>query len=251
MVPGMEFRLDHVAVAVPRGAEATAFLVGRLGGRPHGAGPGPGFRFWQYRYAGGGLLELLEPDGPAGGFLHRFLERRGPGVHHVTFKVPEIRAAMQRATARGYEVVGFADYGPWKEAFLHPKQAQGIVVQLAQAAGEETLDEARWPFPAAPQPAAEPIRLLGLRLSAHAESRVRHQWQTLLGGTCEVHGAGELCFRWPRSPLRIGVRIDPSLPEGPRALEIAADPPVALPEGPHPVLGAVFAIGDPGRTAKP
>ena len=236
----MEHRLDHVAVAVPRGAEATGFLVGRLGGRPHGAGPGPGFRFWQYRYAGGGLLELLEPDGPEGGFLHRFLERRGAGVHHVTFKVPEIRAAVERATTHGYEVVGFADYGPWKEAFLHPKQAQGIVVQLAQAAGEETLDEERWPFPPAPPP-AEPVTLLGLRLAARDERRARHQWQTLLGGACETSAPGELCFRWPQSPLRLVVRIDPALPEGPLALELAAGHPLALPEGPHPVLGAVFA----------
>ncbi len=235
----MELRLDHVAVAVQRGAAATDFLVGRLGGRPHGAGPGAGFRFWQYRYAGGGLLELLEPDGPDGGFLHRFLARRGPGVHHVTFKVPEIRAAMQRAAEHGYEVVGFADYGPWKEAFLHPKQAQGIVVQLAQAAGEETLDETRWPFPPAPA-AAEPVALLGLRLAARDEARARHQWQGLLGARCESGAAGELCFRWPQSPLRLIVGIDAALPEGPRALEIAAAHAVALPEGPHPVLGTVF-----------
>jgi len=244
MVPGMDhsdrapaFRLDHVAVGVWRGPEATPFLVGELGGRRHIAGPGMGFRFWQYRYAGGGLLELLEPDGPPGGFLHRFLERRGPGVHHVTFKVPNLRAAMQRARERGYEVVNANEEFPgWKEAFLHPRQAQGIVVQLAESEGGEP--PGLWAFPPEP-PAGEAVALVGLRLSARDAGRARHQWQDLLSGDCEARDR-ELVFRWPESPLQIRVAIDAAAPEGPRGLEIRSPRPLALPEGPHPVLGACF-----------
>jgi catechol 2,3-dioxygenase-like lactoylglutathione lyase family enzyme len=240
----VDVRLDHVAIAVPRGSEATNFLVGELGGSRYAAGPGVGFRFWQYRYAGGGLLELLEPDGPPGGFLQRFLERRGPGVHHVTFKVPEIRAATERATSAGYEVVGFNDVGDWKEAFLHPKQAQGIVVQLAQAPTEKMPEDARWPFP--PEPAAaEPVALIGLRLAARDEERARRQWQTVLGGDCQTGAGGQLVFRWPESPLRIVVSLDAPGAEGPRSLEIASDRALAVPEGPHPVLGAAFTAVAP------
>ncbi len=123
--------LDHVAIGVIDPAAVPRFLVGELGGRPHRAGPGGGFRFWQYRFEAGGTIEILEPDGPLGGFLRRFLAARGPGVHHITFKVPDIEKAMGRATSNVYEIVGFNDDWPdCNEAFLHPKLAQGLVLQL-------------------------------------------------------------------------------------------------------------------------
>ena len=61
----------------------------------------------------------------------------GPGPHHVTFKVPDIAAAIDDSRGRGLRPVGvdLSDPG-WKEAFLHPKDAPGIVVQLAEAPHE-------------------------------------------------------------------------------------------------------------------
>jgi catechol 2,3-dioxygenase-like lactoylglutathione lyase family enzyme len=65
--------------------------------------------------------------------MYRFLAARGPGIHHVTFNVPDIVAAAERVRRFGYEVVGYNDeFAYWKELFLHPKQALGIVVQLAE-----------------------------------------------------------------------------------------------------------------------
>ena len=87
-----EVLFDHIAIGVPRIADALPFLVGELGGRPAGAGLTRAFAFRQWHY-GAGKLEVLEPAGAPGGFMHRFLERRGPGVHHVTFEVPDIDAA--------------------------------------------------------------------------------------------------------------------------------------------------------------
>jgi hypothetical protein len=130
------------------------------------------------------------------------------------------------------------------EAFLHPKQAQGIVVQLVESHPElGELDQGDWPFPTAPAERPTAITLLGVRLSAHSERRARLQWEELLGGSCQTHGP-ELVFRWPESPLRLVVQVDPGSPEGPRAVEITADRPLPLPEGPHPVLGVPFvAVG--------
>src|SRR4030095_6575510 len=89
----------------------------------------------------------IEPAGDDG-FLHRFLAQRGPGVHHVTFKVPSTRAACDRARALGLNPVGFDDSDPgWIEAFLHPKESLGIVVQFAESRGGET--EAQRPQQAA------------------------------------------------------------------------------------------------------
>lgn len=238
------FVLDHVAVGVADAAKAGAFLAGRLGARPYSSGPGLGFRWWQWELAGEGRLEVLEPDGEPGGFLHRFLELRGPGVHHVTFKVSVLEDAIARARAAGYDVVGELTLDPsWKEAFLHPKGAQGIVVQLAEAHPElEPDDLPRYPFEGIPDQAPEPSGLVGLRLSSRSAERARHQWQETLGGTC-TDSDGDLVFRWPDSPLRIAVNVDPFVPEGPLGLEIAPRGDGALPSA-VPALGAPLLAVD-------
>jgi methylmalonyl-CoA/ethylmalonyl-CoA epimerase len=251
--PDGPYLLDHVAFAVPNVAAVTPLLVGELGGRPLAAGPGIEFLWWQWEFARGGALEVLQPDGPPDSFAQRFLEARGPGIHHVTFKVPALAAAAARMRSLGFSVVGYSDMEPsWKEFFLHPKQAQGIVVQLAEAHPEFEPEEMHYrAFPASPTARAEPVDVVGLRVSATSEEDARRQWETVLGGACET-GPGGLCFRWPDSPLGITVDVDPAAPEGPLAIEIAAPLPRALPEGPHPALGAAFVEvggGEPPSTA--
>jgi hypothetical protein len=79
----------------------------------------------------GARLELLEPQGP--GFLTRFLDSRGEGPHHLTFDVPDLRAAVARARSLGLTVVGEDyDHPPWREAFLAPDDKHAVVIQLAQ-----------------------------------------------------------------------------------------------------------------------
>lgn len=215
-------RLDHVAIGVAHASDAMAWLVRELGGEPFGAGPGLGFRFWQLAFLRGGLIEVLEPDGPPGGFLHRFLAARGPGIHHVTFKVPDLRASIERAAQHGFPVVGVSELHPaWKEAFLHPKLAQGVVVQLAESHPELEPDEWTQPaFPPTPAPARERADVQGVRLTATSEAEARRLWQTLLGGQSEAE-RGALVFRWPDSPLAVTVAIDAGAPPGPLGIEIA------------------------------
>jgi len=234
--------LDHVAIAVEKVASTPEFLVGRLGARPAGAGPGPGYGFWQWSFEGDGKLEILEPSGPPDGFVHRFLERLGPGIHHVTFKVAAIEEAMARAETAGYALTGTNLQEPsWKESFLHPKQAQGVVIQLAESNPElqpAEWDESHWSFPELPEPAPQAARMIGLRLVSRSAERARHQWgDTLLG--VESREDGLLVFRWPDSPLRIAVQVDSdAAAEGPIGLEFAPRPSAPLPAAPHPVLGA-------------
>ncbi|HEY8156515.1 MAG TPA: VOC family protein [Myxococcota bacterium] len=232
-------RLDHVAIGVARAQDALPWLVGELGGAAFAAGPGPGFRFWQFSFARGGLIELLEPDGPPGGFLHRFLAARGPGIHHVTFKVPDLRAAAARAARLGYQVVGMNELHPaWKEAFLHPKQAQGVVVQLAESHPELEPEEWSQPaFPPLPEPARERADVLGVRLRATSETQARRQWQELLGAEASAGERG-LVFRWTDSPLVITALIDASAAPGPLGIEIATPRALRFPEPHEHALGA-------------
>ena len=224
---------DHIAIAVPRLADAEAVLAGELGGRSTFGMTTDEYRFWHWRFEGGGDLEVLEPAG-ADGFLHRFITQHGPGIHHVTFTVPSLAEACDRARTHGYSIVGYDDSDPeWSEAFLHPKQAQGIVVQFAQTNAPPT------PEPGA-RDSASPIKVLGLRLSAHSRERAHTQWGTVVQGVRADGEDGALVYRWPGSSLRIVVEIDPARAEGPLCIEYSSRRAVRLPDDPHPVLGAVF-----------
>jgi hypothetical protein len=238
---------DHIAIGVSRIGDVLPFVVGELGGRPAGGGLTRSFAFRQWHF-GGGRLEVLEPAGPPGGFLHRFLERRGPGVHHVTFEVPDLDVACERAEAMGFSVVERDDSDPeWSEAFLHPKSAMSIVVQMVQVrpAGADTHEQPILePEPDDPEPGALGIKMVGLRLAANTFKRARELWCDLLGGTGRVID-GALEVRWSGSPMRLLVqRTAAGGDEGPLSIEIACLRPALVPVGPHPVLGASFETVD-------
>ena len=237
-----DIAFDHIAVGMPRIADAVPFLVGVLGGAPYdGARGGPEFRFGTWRYDGGGKIEVIEPVG-RDGFLHRFLAARGPGIHHVTFKVPSLDEACERARARGYEIVGYDDsYDDWKTAFLHPKQALGIVLQFAQTSGAVS---GRWRPPATVKKPPPAVRVIGLSMRVSDAARARTQWEGILQGACTVDGA-RMVWRWPDSPMVLTVAIDPTQAEGPVAIDVATSRALTLPHGPVAGLGTSFRVAEP------
>ncbi len=136
------YDLDHVALAAADTAPALRFLTGALGGTVIFGGQGPGFRpmqVWVGDDTGDGMsVELLEPwDTEHNDFLARFVARHQAGPHHLTFKVPDLEAALERVRASGFRPVNVDLSDPeWKEAFLLPREAHGTVVQLAESARE-------------------------------------------------------------------------------------------------------------------
>lgn len=212
--------LDHIAIALPRIADAPSVLVAVLGGVPERSRPSGAFRWASWTYAGGGRLEILEPMG-ADGFLQRFLAAHGPGVHHVTFTVPNLGEVCRRAESHGYGIVGRDESDPsWKEAFFHPKQALGIVIQLAEAGAPAAAPGG---IPATRPGAPRSARILGLRMRTHSRERALTQWRDILQAEVDEGLAGGLTFRWPGSPMRILVDVDPSAAEGPLAIELASE----------------------------
>jgi hypothetical protein len=127
--------LDHVAHAVHRWQDVWLRYATDLGSVWASGGPGPGFAPGQLRFANGARVEVLMPwDVEVNDFLSRFLARNGPGPHHLTFKVPNLKQALEQVRSTGVEPIGVNLSDPeWMEAFLHPKLACGIVVQLAEA----------------------------------------------------------------------------------------------------------------------
>jgi hypothetical protein len=129
--------LDHVAHAVHHWPDVWARYTVDLGAEWSSGGYGRGFAPAQLRFANGGRIEVLMPNDPhLNDFLQRFLDASGPGPHHLTFKVPDLTSAIERVRRSGIEPIGINRSDPeWMEAFLHPKVATGVVVQLAEAYG--------------------------------------------------------------------------------------------------------------------
>ena len=232
-MPGV--KLDHVAIGLWRWEDAVELFEERLGGARSGGHDGVPFGFRQWEFAGGGRLEIVYPAGPPDGFLHRFLARSGPRVHHATFKVPSLDAAIARARERNFDVVGVDRADPhWQEAFLHPKRAQGIVVQMVEQRPREGGED--WP---AARPRSDAVQIRGLRLSAKSAEAARSQWGELLSGSGFIQGDA-LIFRWEESPLVLLVDVDPDRDKGPLQLELSAARDLGLPDGSYPGFGTRF-----------
>jgi methylmalonyl-CoA/ethylmalonyl-CoA epimerase len=129
--------LDHVAIATLELPDGWDLFGGVLGGTWVYGGDSPGFWWGQLRFRTGPKIELLTPTGgPDAAFLERFLATRGAGPHHLNFMVPDISDTLARVRALGIEPVQVSLANPaWKEAFLHPKDAHGIVIQVAEQSG--------------------------------------------------------------------------------------------------------------------
>jgi methylmalonyl-CoA epimerase len=133
--PGLESvieRFDHVAMAV-WDIRAALGMIDFMGGvfRDGGDNVRMRFRWVQFTMPGGAKLELIQPL-EDNDWLVRHLERRGEGLHHVTFKVFDLDKAVKQARAQGMEITGYSRTDDWSEAFIHPKTANGVVVQLAE-----------------------------------------------------------------------------------------------------------------------
>jgi methylmalonyl-CoA/ethylmalonyl-CoA epimerase len=130
--------LDHLAIGTPVLTDGWDLFGGVLGGRwAYGFGS-PGYWWGQLGFASGPKIELLTPTGgPDAAFLERFLAAHGPGPHHFNFVVSDIERTLAHLRALGLQPIGVnLDNPSWKEAFLHPRSAHGIVIQVAQQAGE-------------------------------------------------------------------------------------------------------------------
>jgi methylmalonyl-CoA/ethylmalonyl-CoA epimerase len=84
--------------------------------------------------AGGTHIELLEPlneNSPVG----KFLEKRGPGIHHIAIRVADIRASLAALRARGTRLIDESPRtgaGGCLVAFVHPSSANGVLLELVQ-----------------------------------------------------------------------------------------------------------------------
>ena len=133
--PAVPTRLDHVAVAVPDLEAALDTWRDVLGlpelGQDVVEEQGVRVAFLD---VGQARLELLEPTGPDTP-VGRHLARRGPGIHHICLRVPDVQAALDALAARGVRLVDSAPrsgaHGT-RVAFVHPKGTGGVLLELVE-----------------------------------------------------------------------------------------------------------------------
>ncbi len=80
------------------------------------------------------LLELIAPTSDEAAFA-KYLNERGPGMHHIAYKVNDIVAALAEIKARGVQLIDETPRPGLHDtlvAFLHPKSCQGVLVELVQ-----------------------------------------------------------------------------------------------------------------------
>jgi methylmalonyl-CoA/ethylmalonyl-CoA epimerase len=128
-------RIDHLAVLVEDIQQAVAFWRDGLGMEVSHQQDVP---TEQARIAflpvGDSEIELVQPTTDDSG-LRRYLEKRGPGMHHVCLQVDDIEAMLARLKARGIELINEAprtSADGKKYAFIHPRSAGGVMVELYQ-----------------------------------------------------------------------------------------------------------------------
>ncbi len=133
----MKAVLDHIGIAVKDLAVALAFYRDALGLDVEAPEDVPSQQVRAHFIAVGGpkleLLEATSPDSP----IAKAIEKRGPGLHHITLRVTDIRAALSQLRGRGIRLIDEAPR-PGAEgsliAFIHPASTGGVLIELKQSA---------------------------------------------------------------------------------------------------------------------
>jgi methylmalonyl-CoA/ethylmalonyl-CoA epimerase len=202
--------LDHLAIGTPALTDGWDLFGSILGGAWAYGGDSPGYWWGQLEFAAGPKIELLTPTGgPDAAFLDRFLATRGAGPHHFNFLVTDIGDALARIEASGIEPIGVNLANPsWREAFLHPRSAHGIVIQIAQQSGS--------PSSSPPRELPEPGPPARFDLIEHHVSDLDgavRLFAEVLDGQLGAAGAGTAELTWPGGK-RIRLVREDGLPLG-------------------------------------
>lgn len=127
--------IEHIGIAVVNLSEAIAYYEGVLGLKCYGveevADQKVKTAFFMVGQTKIELLESTDPEGPIG----KFIEKKGPGMHHMAFAVEELEGALEEAASKGVSLI---DKTPRKGAeglhiaFLHPKSTMSVLTELCQ-----------------------------------------------------------------------------------------------------------------------
>ena len=131
----MDYKVDHIGIAV-NDLKISIPLYERLLGEPcykteQVSSESVDTAFFLQNGAKIELLESLDPNGP----IAKFIGKKGEGLHHIAFEVPDILAEMERLKKEGFTLLNEAPKmgadNKWV-CFVHPKDAGGVLIELCQ-----------------------------------------------------------------------------------------------------------------------
>lgn len=128
-------RIDHVSFATHSIDESLRWFEAVFGARElrRQSVEAEGYTFAELELPNAQVgFELIEPLGEES-FVARFLRERGPGFHHITIEVADVEAAAGEMRSQGMEPFGgVRGSGHWRQTFIHPRDSNGILVQLIE-----------------------------------------------------------------------------------------------------------------------
>lgn len=126
-------RIDHVAILVDDLDKTLAFWQDGLGIQLDHVVDVPAEKSMvAFLPVGGSEVELVKPTTDDSG-LAKYLEKRGPGMHHICLEVDDIEAMLAQLKDKGIQLINekpLDGIGGRKYAFVHPKAANGVMVEL-------------------------------------------------------------------------------------------------------------------------
>ena len=134
-------RIDHISIAVKDYDNAARFFKTLLGAVSGSSAEDSDMQYrWELMALGDlSRLELIHPTGPDS-FLNNFLKDKPAGVHHITLQTPDIQGARNHLEEHHIPYFGFQEYGDfWKELFIHPRDAFGVLIQVAEFRPDDWL----------------------------------------------------------------------------------------------------------------
>lgn len=198
MFPELPY-FDHFAIGVEDWQDSYQDFVSRAGGLwTHGNDAGE-YSPYQLEFNCGLTLEFIAPGSTPNGFMSRFLFTRGPGPHHLTFKVASIQSCLDQLASFGIRPMGQVSGHPiWREVFIHPKAAgTGTLIQLAEV--DEVALKALDGFPPPigfPDEAPQPLGISWVGLTVHSVQMASNIFIDVLGGVTVEEGPGWKQLNW-------------------------------------------------------
>ncbi len=125
-------KLDHIGIAVRSIEDAARLFIDTLGGEFVAGGDDEELQIRTVQIKLGGFkVELMEPT-THDSYLQRFLDRRGPGFHHMTVLVEDVEETVAALAQDGFETVDTDVSDPgWRETYIRPKSGFGTLIQFA------------------------------------------------------------------------------------------------------------------------
>lgn len=133
-------KIDHIGIAVTDLEAQIAIYRDQLGMELEGVEEVPSqMAKVAFFKVGDSRVELVQPLSPESA-IAKSIAKRGEGMHHIAYSVPDIHAAMALARSRGMETVT-AEPKPGAHhslvCFLHPKSTGGVLTELVQPGGHQ------------------------------------------------------------------------------------------------------------------